>query len=94
MYLYHIYTYRLWDPTVRKVIINRDVIFAEDKLQIKEGDSTVKENSENTSVQVENNPKHEDVNSSEAAPEHEEQETVEAEAPEVHLSTRERRPPA
>ena len=84
--------YRLWDPTAHKVIISRDVIFAEDKLQIKEGDSTVKESSETTSVQVENSPEQEDVNSSEAAPEHEEQEPVEI--PEVHRSTRERRPPA
>ena len=64
--------YRLWDSTAHKVIISRDVIFVKDKLQIKEFDSMVKENSETTSVQVENNPEHEDVNSSEAAPEHEE----------------------
>ena len=25
--------YRLWDPTTHKVVINRDVIFVEDKLQ-------------------------------------------------------------
>ena len=43
-------------------------------------------------VYVENNPK--DSDSSEVAPEHEEQEPVESEAPEVHRSTRERRPPA
>ena len=67
------------------------MIFAKDKLQIKEDDNTVKENSETTSVQVENNSEHEDVNSSEAALEHEEQEPVEAEALEVHQSTRERR---
>ncbi|KAE8699518.1 hypothetical protein F3Y22_tig00110577pilonHSYRG00088 [Hibiscus syriacus] len=30
--------YRLWDPTTRKVIISRDVIFVEDKLQRKEED--------------------------------------------------------
>ena len=86
--------YRLWDPTAYKVIISRDVIFAKDKLQIKEGDSTVKESSETTSVQVENSPEQEDVNSSEAAPEHEEQEPVEAEALEVRRSTRQRKPPA
>ena len=86
--------YRLWDPTARKVIISRDVIFAEDKLQIKEGDSMMKEKSETTSVQVENNSEHEDVNSSEATPEHEEQEPVEVEAPEVHRSTREKKPSA
>ena len=43
-------------------------------------------------VYVENNL--EDSDSSEAAPEHEEQEPVESEAPEVRRSTRERRPPA
>ena len=64
--------YRLWDSTAHKVIISRDVIFVKDKLQIKEFDSMVKENSETTSVQVENNPEHEDVNSSEVALEHEE----------------------
>ena len=45
--------YRLWDPTAHKVIINRDEIFAENKLQIKEGDSTVKESSETISIQME-----------------------------------------
>ena len=84
--------YHLQDPTACKVINSRDVIFVEDKLQIKEGDSTVKENLETTSVQVENNPEHENVNSSEATPKHEEQESVEAEVPKVHRSTRERRP--
>ena len=54
----------------------------------------VKEKSETTLVQVENNSEHEDVNSSEATPEHEEQEPVEAKAPKVHWSTCERKPPA
>ena len=40
---------------------------------------------------MENNPEGSD--SSEAAPEHEEQEPVESEAPEVRRSTHERRPP-
>ncbi|KAE8673308.1 hypothetical protein F3Y22_tig00111794pilonHSYRG00058 [Hibiscus syriacus] len=34
--------YRLWDPTARKVIISRDVIFVEDKLQRKEDDYIAK----------------------------------------------------
>ncbi|TXG66985.1 hypothetical protein EZV62_008260 [Acer yangbiense] len=42
--------YRLWDPTAHKVIISRDVIFAEDHLQGKEDDSTLKNNSETTVV--------------------------------------------
>ena len=43
--------YRLWDPTAHKVIINRDVIFAEDKLQSNEKDnSTSNENSKTTTL--------------------------------------------
>ncbi|KAH9767897.1 Integrase catalytic domain-containing protein [Citrus sinensis] len=74
--------YRLWDPTAHKIIISRDVIFVEDQLQRKDGDnSTAKEKSETVPVYVENNP--EDSDSFEAAPEHEEQEPVESEAPET-----------
>ena len=84
--------YRLWDPTAHKIVISRDVIFVEDQLQRKDGDDgTVKEKSETVPVYVENNP--EDSDSFEAAPEHEEQEPVESEAPEVRRSTCERRPP-
>ena len=43
---------------------------------------------------MKNNLEQEDVNSSETAPEHKEQEPVEVEALKVHRSTRERRPPA
>ncbi|KAH9669265.1 hypothetical protein KPL70_021724 [Citrus sinensis] len=83
--------YRLWDPTAHKIVISRDVIFVEDQLQRKDGDDgTVKEKSEIVPVYVENNSENSD--SSEAAPEHEEQEPVESEAPEVRQSTRERRP--
>ncbi|KAH9699198.1 Integrase catalytic domain-containing protein [Citrus sinensis] len=56
-----------------------------------EDDNSVKEKSETILVYMENNP--EDSDSSEAAPEHEEWEPVESEAPEVCRSTRERRPP-
>ncbi|KAK9209952.1 hypothetical protein WN944_002321 [Citrus x changshan-huyou] len=84
--------YHLWDPTAHKIVISRDVIFVEDQLQMKDGDDgTVKEKSEIVPVYVENNPK--DSDSSKAAPEHEEQEPVESEAPEVRRPTRERRPP-
>ncbi|KAH9681106.1 hypothetical protein KPL71_026832 [Citrus sinensis] len=82
--------YRLWDPTAHKIVISRDVIFIKDQLQRRD-DDTAKEKSETVPVYVENNP--EDSYSSEAAPEHKEQEPVESEAPEVHRSTRERRPP-
>ncbi|KAH9770304.1 hypothetical protein KPL71_012330 [Citrus sinensis] len=56
-----------------------------------EDDNSVKEKSETIPVYVENNL--EDLDSSEAAPEHEEQEPVEFEAPKVRRSTRKRRPP-
>ena len=49
--------YRLWDPTTCKVIVSRDVIFVENQLLRKDGnDSTLKESSDTTKVQVENNP--------------------------------------
>jgi hypothetical protein len=80
--------YRLWDPTAHKVVISRDVIFAEGKMQMEEHNSIPKET---TAVQMENTQNH---TSSEAAPEHEEQEQIESETPEVRRSTRERRPPA
>ncbi|KAH9689319.1 hypothetical protein KPL70_015447 [Citrus sinensis] len=84
--------YCLWDSTAHKIVISRDVIFIEDQLQRgDEDDSSVKEKLETILVYVENNP--EDSDSSEAAPEHEEQEPIESEAPEVHRLTRERRPP-
>ncbi|KAH9701426.1 hypothetical protein KPL71_024990 [Citrus sinensis] len=84
--------YHLWDPTAHKIVINRDVIFIEDQLQMRdEDDSRVKEKSETIPIYVENNPEYSD--SSEAEPEHEEQEPVESESSEVHRSTRERRPP-
>ncbi|TXG47927.1 hypothetical protein EZV62_027221 [Acer yangbiense] len=46
------------------------------------------------SREVEDNPEQEDLDSSEAEPEHEVQESVEFEVLEVRRSTRERRPPA
>ncbi|KAH9704396.1 hypothetical protein KPL70_011449 [Citrus sinensis] len=74
--------YRLWDPTAHKIVISRDVIFVEDQLQRRdEDDGTTKEKSETVPVYMENNL--EDSDSSEAAPEHEEQEPVESEASEV-----------
>jgi len=35
--------YRLWDPTAHKVVISRDVIFAEGKMQMEEHNSILKE---------------------------------------------------
>ncbi|KAH9794218.1 hypothetical protein KPL71_004820 [Citrus sinensis] len=84
--------YRLWDLTAHKIVISRDVIFIEDQLQRRDEDNnTAKEKSETVPVYVENNP--EDSDSSKAAPEHEEQEPVQSEDPEICRSTRERRSP-
>jgi hypothetical protein len=80
--------YRLWDPTAHKVVISRDVIFAEGKMQMEEHNSILKET---TAVQMENTQNH---TSSEDAPEHEEQEQIESKTLEVRQSTHERRPPA
>ncbi|KAL4337997.1 hypothetical protein AHAS_Ahas12G0166100 [Arachis hypogaea] len=81
--------YRLWDPTARKVVVSRDVIFAEDELQKEqENDSTVKEI---TTVQIDEKCREGDL--SEAEPQHEEQE-AEANDIEVHRSTRQRRIPS
>ncbi|KAH9794327.1 hypothetical protein KPL71_004856 [Citrus sinensis] len=80
--------YRLWDLTAHKIVISRDVIFVEDQLQRRDkDDNTVKEKSETIPVYVKNNLEKEDSDSSEAAPEHEEQEPIESEAPEVRRST-------
>ncbi|KAE8686521.1 Protein STRUBBELIG-RECEPTOR FAMILY 1 [Hibiscus syriacus] len=70
--------YRLWDPTTRKVIISRDVIFVEDKLQRKEDDVSA-EKSETTHIHVEKEVEQGD--SSEAEPAHDEQELESSEAP-------------
>jgi len=43
--------YHLWDPTAHKVVINKDVIFAEDKMQMEENNSILKEI---TTIQMEN----------------------------------------
>ena len=70
-------------------------IFVEYQLQMRdEDDSTVKEKSETVPVYLKNNLEKEDLDSSEAAPEHGEQEPVESKAPEVRRSTRKRRLPA
>ncbi|KAE8685043.1 hypothetical protein F3Y22_tig00111101pilonHSYRG00028 [Hibiscus syriacus] len=70
--------YRLWDPTARKVIISRDAIFVEDKLQRKEDDDST-EKSETTQINVEK--EFEQGDSSEVEPAHDEQEPESSEAP-------------
>ena len=58
--------YRLWGPTDHRVIISRDIIFAEDQLQGTENDSTRKESIEFTKIQVDCN--NEEKDSSKATP--------------------------
>ncbi|KAE8722570.1 Peptidyl-prolyl cis-trans isomerase FKBP62 [Hibiscus syriacus] len=82
--------YRLWDPTARKVIISRDVIFVEDKLQRKEDDDSA-EKSETTQIHVEK--EFEEGDSSEAEPAHDEQEPESSEAPTTRQSDHVRRRP-
>ena len=81
----------MWDPTANKVIVNRDVRFAEDHQQGKWDDSISKNNSKTTVVLVENDLEQEDSDSSEVAPGHEEWEPVESEVLKVQRSTREKR---
>lgn len=52
--------YRVWDPTIHKVIISRDVIFVDDELQRKVNDNTFNKPIEITIVQMENKSKIED----------------------------------
>jgi hypothetical protein len=81
--------YRLWDPTAHKVVVSRDVVFMEDKIQEnEEGDSTTRET---TSIQMEKEVQSND--SSEAAPQHEVNETNESQAPATRTLNRERRRP-
>ncbi|GJW01215.1 retrovirus-related pol polyprotein from transposon TNT 1-94 [Tanacetum coccineum] len=81
--------YRLWDPTAHKVVVSRDVVFMEDKIQEnEEGDSTARET---TSIQIEKEFQSND--SSEAVPQHEVNETDESQAPTTRTLNRERRRP-
>lgn len=81
--------YRLWDPTSRKVIISRDVIFAENELQREqENDSTSKDI---TNFHIDG--KFVEDDSFEAEPEHEVQELEEPDGVEVRRPTRQKRKP-
>ncbi|KAK9109634.1 hypothetical protein Sjap_017694 [Stephania japonica] len=80
--------YRLWDSTTHKVVVSRDVLFTEDKVQQIEKDDSI---SETTTVQVECESERKD--SSEAVPEHEENEPGEPEVPEPRRSSRTRNAP-
>ncbi|GJR76718.1 gag-pol polyprotein [Tanacetum coccineum] len=81
--------YRLWDPTAHKVVVSRDVVFMEDKVQEnEEGDSTTRETA---TIQMEKEFQSND--SSEAVPQHEVNETTESQALTTRTSDRERRRP-
>ncbi|GKA12670.1 reverse transcriptase domain-containing protein, partial [Tanacetum coccineum] len=81
--------YRLWDPTSHKVVVSRDVVFMEDKIQEnEEGDSTTRET---TSIQMEKEFQSND--SFEAAPQHEVNETNESQALATRTLNRERKRP-
>ncbi|GJV80957.1 retrovirus-related pol polyprotein from transposon TNT 1-94 [Tanacetum coccineum] len=83
------YGYRLWDPTAHKVVVSRDVVFMEDKIQEnEEGDSTTRET---TSIHMEKEFQSND--SFEAAPQHEVNETNESQAPATRTLNRERKRP-
>ena len=69
------------------------MIFAEDHLQGKEDDSTLKNNSETTVVQVENDLEHKDSDSFEPSPWHEEREPIKPMYRKFQRSTREMRIP-
>ncbi|KAE8706559.1 hypothetical protein F3Y22_tig00110392pilonHSYRG00193 [Hibiscus syriacus] len=90
LHVFGINEYHLWDPTARKVIISRDVIFVEDKLQRKKDDDST-EKSETTQIHVENEV--EEGYSSEAEPAHDEQEPESSEALPTRQSDRVRRRP-
>lgn len=81
--------YRLWDPTSRKVIVSRDVIFAENELQREqENDSTSKDI---TTFHIDGKSVEDD--SFEAESEHEVQELEEPDGVEVRRRTRQKRKP-
>jgi len=82
--------YYLWDPTARKVIIGRDVVFAENELQSKErNDNTTKET---TTILI--YEKYKENDSFEAKFEHNEQVLIESNEIEVRRSYCQTRQPS
>ncbi|GJS45164.1 gag-pol polyprotein [Tanacetum coccineum] len=85
----HIFGSPVYDPIAHKVVVSRDVIFMEDKIQEnEEGDSTTRET---TSIQMEK--EFQSNNSFEVAPQHEVNETNESQALATRTLKHERRRP-
>jgi len=61
--------YRLWDFTIYKLVINKDIIFVKDRMQMKENDNTLKDT---ITIQVENIHNHNVSNSYKVVPKHKE----------------------
>ncbi|GJX23727.1 retrovirus-related pol polyprotein from transposon TNT 1-94 [Tanacetum coccineum] len=81
--------YRLWDPTAHKVVVSRDVVFIEDKIQ--ENEEGVSTTRKNTTIQMEK--EFQSNYSSKAVPQHEVNEKAESQAPATRTLNRERRRP-
>ncbi|WVY90916.1 hypothetical protein V8G54_036430 [Vigna mungo] len=80
--------YLLWDPTAHKIIVSRDVVFAEKLESEQKNDNTP---TDITSVQIEEKSK--DNDSSKAEPEHDEQESNEVNDENVRRTTRQMKKP-
>ncbi|GJV06767.1 retrovirus-related pol polyprotein from transposon TNT 1-94 [Tanacetum coccineum] len=82
--------YRLLDLTAHKVVVNRDVVFIEDKIQEnEEGDNTTRE-----TILIQMEKQYQSNDSSKAAPQHEENKTTESQAPMTRTLNRERKRPS
>nr|GEV11871.1 retrovirus-related Pol polyprotein from transposon TNT 1-94 [Tanacetum cinerariifolium] len=81
--------YRLWDPTAHEVVVSRDVVFMEDKIQ--ENEEGVSTTRETTTIQSEKEFQSND--SSKAVPQHKMNEMTESQAPSSRTLDRERRRP-
>ena len=64
--------YRLWDPTARKAIVSRDVIFAEGELPNKDHNTS----KETTTVHIDDESRNDDSSKAEPAQEEQEPERV------------------